>query len=634
MQHSEVTGIMGTVGFTKKYTSLSDAKGVNPLAEVTNIHDQKFETVQHGQRWHSRLACWIKDSTRSFFSPLRKNNPNKAWRELSRDLGKDTTISEESKDLAQRRIVRWQKGGVPLRKLHVMRLLRQLDESFASQQNMDPQVPNLTGDGDQIHVGIDDPVHETLDSSQTGNLSQKTLDSSQTGSTNLETRDFSQTESTNLETRDFSQTENTEKLSTSWQHHSLKAVPKDIKGSRSLDDAKKSVMNLEAPIQTEPKAELEPENPSTETNESKGSVWDDLLIKDEPDTRSESEIFQTSPEVQEASSEHQSPLPTGSTNLETQDSHQTEVANLRSRSQTGGTVKQRKDLQSFRRSQSFNTSVKSDTDPKAPIQTETHSVKSDTDPEAPIQTETHSVKSDTDPEAPIQTETRTKEEEFYDALNSSLNSQDEPEIPQSDELEVSQSDEPEIPQSDETEFFQSIENIDLTEAVQKGDGTAKLKADLEDAMKSIEQPTFQTPPPAPKSETPKLDEVANTFVTKDHEWVTPHIYEAVVDLFNKKGIVPTAEFRQADNEGKAHNNRMDVAGAVMTRFFRNTDGKEPGLVKKSAHLSVDEFKLNFEKAFLEITSEKTNWFEVADTELVDGNWDTAALTDKQLLTKT
>ncbi len=123
---------MDAIGFTQKYSSLSNAKEVNSLAEVTRIDNKKFIVYQHGQRWHSRLACWVKDSVRSFFSPLRKNTPNTVWEQLSYDLGSDASIQNKSRQLAQTKIERWQKKGVPLRILHLRQLLRQLDEDFDS----------------------------------------------------------------------------------------------------------------------------------------------------------------------------------------------------------------------------------------------------------------------------------------------------------------------------------------------------------------------------------------------------------------------------------------------------------------------------------------------------------------------
>ncbi len=121
---------MEAISFTQKYSSLFNAKSVNPLAEVTDIQDKELTVTQHGQCWHSRMACWIKDSTRSLFSPLRKNTANTAWEQLSRDLNGDTSIGEDGKKRAQAKIQRWQKKGVPLRKLHVRQLLRQIGEDF------------------------------------------------------------------------------------------------------------------------------------------------------------------------------------------------------------------------------------------------------------------------------------------------------------------------------------------------------------------------------------------------------------------------------------------------------------------------------------------------------------------------
>ncbi len=100
------------------------------MAEVTSIEKNGLSVIQNGQRWHSRLACWIKDSVRSFFSPLRKNTRNTAWDQLSADLRKDDTIQLGNKELAQIKIERWQKKGVPLRIVHIRQLLRQLDKNF------------------------------------------------------------------------------------------------------------------------------------------------------------------------------------------------------------------------------------------------------------------------------------------------------------------------------------------------------------------------------------------------------------------------------------------------------------------------------------------------------------------------
>ena len=123
---------MNSLDFTKKYTGLSNAKVVNSLTEVTGINNQQFTAIQHGQHWHSRLSCWIKDGVRSFFSPLRKNATNTAWEQLGQDLSKDGAIDTNKKQLAQTKIKRWQKEGVPLRVLHVRQLLRQVDQDFSS----------------------------------------------------------------------------------------------------------------------------------------------------------------------------------------------------------------------------------------------------------------------------------------------------------------------------------------------------------------------------------------------------------------------------------------------------------------------------------------------------------------------
>ncbi len=292
MQHS----------FTKKYTSLSNAVAVNPLAEVTSIRDHEFTTAQHGQRWHSRLVCWIKDSTRSFFSPLRKNNPNDAWQGLSFDLMADDTISEYNKTLAKRRIKRWQKGGVPLRKLHVIRLLRQLDEDFASQRTS--AITCWTMDGVDHLIEIQNSPQtgstnlESQGSLQTEDVSQKTLDSSQTGNANLENQGSLQTEDVSQKTLDSSQTEDTEKLGTSWQNHNLESVSKDIKDSGdsvgkssrsgtetpSFSAGVKSDTGLEAPIQIEthePEDSIQTEvanqktldSSQTEDTEKLGTSW-------------------------------------------------------------------------------------------------------------------------------------------------------------------------------------------------------------------------------------------------------------------------------------------------------------------------------------------------------------------------
>ncbi len=131
---------MDSINFTQKYSSLFNAKSVNPLAKVISIRDESIHVSQRGQRWHSRLACWIKDSTCSLFSSLRENTADETetWNRLSRDLNEDTSIGVDGKVRAQAKIERWQSKGVPLRKLHVRQILRQLDE------NSDPQTVGVS----------------------------------------------------------------------------------------------------------------------------------------------------------------------------------------------------------------------------------------------------------------------------------------------------------------------------------------------------------------------------------------------------------------------------------------------------------------------------------------------------------
>ncbi len=152
---------MDTIGFTKKYSGLSSIKGVNSLAEVTEIKNNEFMVTQNGQRWHSRLACWIKDSTSSFFSPLRKNATNTAWGQLSDDLSKDETIEEDSKQLTQTKIGRWQKKGVPLRILHVRQLLRQVGKDFDRRPPSECTTVGSLTDGVQIEIKLNLPKTET-----------------------------------------------------------------------------------------------------------------------------------------------------------------------------------------------------------------------------------------------------------------------------------------------------------------------------------------------------------------------------------------------------------------------------------------------------------------------------------------
>ncbi len=168
---------MDTISFTQKYSSLSNAKMVNSLAEVTNIQDKELTVTQHGQHWHNRLACWIKDSACSLFSPLRKSTVNTAWARLSRDLNNDTSIEEDGKARAQAKIERWQRKGVPLRKLYVRQVLRQIDKDFnhqtvnasvrgtmfpkkASGRALEglPMKWNSPDDGDQVVMLIRDPT--------------------------------------------------------------------------------------------------------------------------------------------------------------------------------------------------------------------------------------------------------------------------------------------------------------------------------------------------------------------------------------------------------------------------------------------------------------------------------------------
>ncbi len=199
---------MNTIGFTQKYSSLFNAKSVNSLAEVTNIQDREITVTQHGQNWHTRMACWIKDGTRSLFSPLRKNTTNEAWARLSHDLSEDTSIGEDGRARAQAKIERWQKKGVPLRKLHVRQLLRQMDKDL-NPQTVDASVKStlfpgkflgeahgglplkshLPDDGDRVVMLIGDPT-------QTDDSDQKISDFTQTDDPDQEIPDSTQTEGT------------------------------------------------------------------------------------------------------------------------------------------------------------------------------------------------------------------------------------------------------------------------------------------------------------------------------------------------------------------------------------------------------------------------------------------------------
>ncbi len=170
---------MGTIGFTTKYSSLSSAAGVNPLAEVTSIRDKGFTAVQHGQRWHNRLACWIKDSARAFFSPLRKNTPrNTAWDRLSEDFYGDKNINAKKKDFAEMKIKKWRKEGGTLRVSHIKKLLRQLNdnsETLATDvQVVGNQIQSLPPrDGDLLHVTIES-TEERLPSPENAPASEQT----------------------------------------------------------------------------------------------------------------------------------------------------------------------------------------------------------------------------------------------------------------------------------------------------------------------------------------------------------------------------------------------------------------------------------------------------------------------------
>ncbi len=181
---------MDAIGFTKKYSSLSNTKEVNSLAEVTRIGDKEFTVVQHGQRWHNRLSCWIKDSVRSFFSPLRKSTSNEAWEQLGADLSGDESIEQNNKQLAQAKIERWQKKGVPLRILHVRQLLRQVDTDFGSQASGLPVKSTLFTPREFV-VG-----HSARDGER---LDLKIQDSTQTGGTEVQENEPLRADAGNVE---------------------------------------------------------------------------------------------------------------------------------------------------------------------------------------------------------------------------------------------------------------------------------------------------------------------------------------------------------------------------------------------------------------------------------------------------
>ncbi len=204
---------MNTIGFTKKYSSLSNAKGVNSLAEVSNIKNKEFTVYQHGQHWSNRLSCHINDSVRSLFSPLRKRTTsNEAWTQLKQDLCTDQSIQGDRRISALKKIEKWQKKGVPLRILRVRQLLRQLDKDFDSQaisvsvkSTLIPRTAiyaeaeicskrkRLPMDGDRFDIGIPDSPQRT----DTEGQEIKSLSTDEEREENREIQGSARTEATN-----------------------------------------------------------------------------------------------------------------------------------------------------------------------------------------------------------------------------------------------------------------------------------------------------------------------------------------------------------------------------------------------------------------------------------------------------
>ncbi len=122
---------------------------------------------------------------------------------------------------------------------------------------------------------------------------------------------------------------------------------------------------------------------------------------------------------------------------------------------------------------------------------------------------------------------------------------------------------------------------------------------------------------APESETPKLDAVAQEFVTNNQNWVATDIHEAGTELLNRNGIRTTDEFKGFGNPAEGEKNKFLLASDVMVRFYMiagSKEGAEEG--KGLSDMTTEGFKDNFEKAFLEATSERRNSFE-----RVEESWD-------------
>ncbi len=287
---------MNTVGFTSKYASLSNTKEVNSLAEVTRIGDKDFAVVQHGQRWHNRLSCWIKDSVRSFFSPLRKSTPNEAWERLSADLGGDTSIETDDKLLAQTKIKRWQKEGVPLRILHVRQLLRQMNEQFDSQPRTPQNFPQFK-DGNKFEVEIQDLDQAVEDTSSSGIVSLKAVEENDTSAVNSDQADFTENPETQslgvAETGVTASTEVTEYQKT----QSIGVAETGVTASTEVTEDQKT-QSLGTYVKKDQSVEITGSTQAAETSENLGSDWEELSFEDaqsaspEP-PEPEEEIFQS-----------------------------------------------------------------------------------------------------------------------------------------------------------------------------------------------------------------------------------------------------------------------------------------------------------------------------------------------------
>ncbi len=401
---------MNSLDFTKKYTGLSNVKVVNSLTEVTGIDNQEFTVIQHGQRWHSRLSCWIKDSARSFFSPLRKNTTNAAWEQLGQDLSEDGAIDTNEKQLAQTKIKRWQKEGVPLRVLHVRQLLRQVDQDFSSRPptNLRGELNNYRpDDGEKFSFKV--------------SLS--------------------------------SRTESTEEI---WKMEPLSNEERTV-GAQEF-------MGLTQSVDSE--------------NQATNSGTQSLEASEDSDTSAE-------------------------------DSSQSTSVKILDPAQTEGTEG----------------------------------------------SETLSLK--------------------------------------------------------EQQFSAALSNV-----FKDSDDSTQQTANLTKAMESF-APSFQNHSPDPESETPKLDDVAQQFVTEGGSWATPDIYEAVVELLNKDEIEVTDKFKQAGNSKQAYDNKSALVKDVMTKFHEIAEPKENVRGgKKFSGMTAEEFKSDFKKASSEVAYAKANWFK-----RVEDDWD-------------